>query len=421
MAIFGKLSISQLKTFQEIASHYHSRFGYSIDYSITAAPNPDLRLIIVIPSFNEAPEETLNSLGNNPTDPTRVEVFLVLNHSENADEQVKDLHAEQAVKFDNYQLKNGVVVHVIKAFDLPAKQAGVGLARKIGMDVALQRFSSINHDGLIVCFDADSTVSNNYLTELLKAESTKVNGLSITFEHPVEKIENKAVKERICNYEIWLIYYIQALRFTGYPHAYHTIGSSMVSRASAYAKIGGMNRKKAGEDFYFLHKLIPQGQFYDLTTCSVFPSARISDRVPFGTGRAMMEMEAGEKDFSEVYNPEIFKSIKAWQSGMEQIQKIYIEQWPVFVQKAFYEFGWIEQLKQLVNRSTSATAFQRNFYFWFDGFKMLKLVHYGRDHFHANMEACKASADLFGTVGTNALDLLTELRAMDRESPFTYF
>mgnify|MGYP003656976514 CR=1 FL=1 len=421
MAIFGKLSISQLKTFQYIASHYQKRFGYSTDYTISAAPNPALKLIVVIPSFNEAPEGTLNSLGNNPIDPNRVEVILVLNYSENSEEEIKDLHIEQDKKFNGLQLKNGVVVHVIKAFDLPAKQAGVGLARKIGMDVALQRFSYINRDGLIVCFDADSTVSNNYLAELIKAESAKASGLSIAFEHPIESIENKAIKERICKYENWLRYYIQALRFTAYPHAYHTIGSSMVSRASAYAKIGGMNRKKAGEDFYFLHKLIPQGDFYDLTTCTVFPSARTSDRVPFGTGRAMMEMEAGEKDFSEVYNPEIFKIIKVWLASFDQIRNMEVELWPDFVGEAFKSFGWVNQVNQMRQRSSSDASFHRNFYFWFDGFKMLKLVHFGRDNFFQNIKACKASGELFDTKSTDAMELLTELREMDRESPFTYF
>ncbi len=421
MAIFGKLRTSQLKTFQEIAAHYQSRFENSTAYSPLIAPNSKLKLCIVIPSYNEAPEQTLCSLGDNPVDPEKVEVILVLNHSELAGEEVKNLHSRQAEKYDGYQLKNGVPVYVVKAFDLPAKKAGVGLARKIGMDVGLQRFWAINHDGLIVCFDADSTVSNNYLTELLRAEKAKVSGLSITSEHPIEEVENKVVKNRICQYENWLRYYIQALRFTGYPHAYHTIGSSMVSRASVYAKVGGMNRKKAGEDFYFLHKLIPQGQFYDLTTCTVFPSARTSDRVPFGTGRAMMEMEAGEKDFSQVYNPKIFKEIKSWLVNSEVIRDADLSKWPVFIQKAFLEFGWTSQLEQLRKRSTSEISFQRNFYFWFDGFKMLKLVHYARDNFFPNIEAYRASTEILDTQATTPLELLQELRTLDRESPFTYF
>ncbi len=384
-------------------------------------PQADVKVIVVIPSYDEAPEATLKSLGKNVVDEFTVEVILVLNHSENEEQRVRDLHIKQAEQFQNFVLQNGVVVRVIKAFDLPVKHAGVGLARKIGMDIALQRFSEIDHDGLIVCFDADSTVSNNYLAELLLAESKNVSGLSIAFEHPIESIKDEKVKFRISNYENWLRYYIQALRFIGYPHAFHTIGSSMAARASVYAKVGGMNRKKAGEDFYFLHKLIPQGEFYDLTTCTVYPSPRISTRVPFGTGRAMLEMEAGEKDFSEVYNPEIFQLLKSWFNNIDAIENLNTGQWPQFIKEAFERFAWLKPLKELKHRSTSAKSFRRNFFFWLDGFKMLKLVHFARDNYFINVEACKASEVLLNIKADSSQQLLAELRKRERESAFTYF
>lgn len=49
---------------------------------------------------------------------------------------------------------------------MPAKKAGVGLARKIGMDEAAFRLNSINQDGVILCFDADSQCQPNYLKEI---------------------------------------------------------------------------------------------------------------------------------------------------------------------------------------------------------------------------------------------------------------
>ncbi len=81
---------------------------------------------MVIPSFNEEPAETLISLGLNEVNHDLVEVILVINHSENTNEKIKIKHREQARLYDNYKLKNGVEVKVIKAFDLPPKQAGVG-------------------------------------------------------------------------------------------------------------------------------------------------------------------------------------------------------------------------------------------------------------------------------------------------------
>src|SRR5213594_3575687 len=91
------------------------------------------------------------------------------------------------------------------------------------------------------------------------------------------------VAEAIAAYELHLRYYVRALRYAGFPYAHHTIGSCMAVRADVYKKQGGMNKRQAGEDFYFLQKIIPLGHFTDLTETKVIPSSRPSDRVPFGT------------------------------------------------------------------------------------------------------------------------------------------
>ena len=88
-------------------------------------------------------------------------------------------------------------------------------------------------------------------------------------------------------YELHLRYLNLFSRFTGFPYAYHTIGSCFGVRAETYASQGGMNKRKAGEDFYFLHKIIPLGEFREINNTCVIPSPRESDRVPFGTGAAI--------------------------------------------------------------------------------------------------------------------------------------
>src|SRR5690606_25563210 len=100
-------------------------------------------------------------------------------------------------------------------------------------------------------------VSSNYLKSLLKAESQGWNGLSLYYEHPYENVENGVHRNYIIDYEIFLRYYALGLQYAAYPYAFQTVGSSMAARASIYASIGGMNRRKAGEDFYFLHKVFP--------------------------------------------------------------------------------------------------------------------------------------------------------------------
>lgn len=410
-----------LKTLQQLATHYQKRFAYDQSPGFQLPIKPKLKVVVIIPCYDEEPEYTLASLSKCKVDTDRLEVLLIFNHASNVDEAVRLKHEQQLVQFQSHKLDNGIEISAIAAFDLPPKHAGVGLARKIGMDIALQQFALIGHDGLIVNLDADCCVSNNYFEQLLRIEKENINGLSIAFDHDVLNIEDQDLKERIVDYENWLRYYVNALRFTAYPHAFHTIGSSMATRASAYAKIGGMNRRKAGEDFYFLHKLIPQQKFYDLTSCIVFPSARNSDRVPFGTGRAMMEMEAGTKEFKSVYHPQIFIDIRLWLNQPELIFEMTFKEWPDFISLGFEELGWFTEIQALKKRSTSLKTFQRNFFFWMDGFKMLKLVHYGRDQHYGLMDVQKASSKLLNLKSNSTLDLMEQFRDLDRSSAFAYF
>lgn len=403
------------KAFSERARFYQNRFGSGMHFPDLPPPHAELRLSVVIPAFDEQPEKTLQSLGGCPIGEGAAEVLLVLNHPENAEAFLKKKHREQYRDFHNTTLANGVPVYLIPAFDLAAKQAGVGLARKIGMDIGLQRFAEIKHDGLLVCLDADCTVSPNYLEALHQAGKKKVNGLSLYFEHPLQGMDAET-RERIGAYETWLRYYVHALRWAGYPHSFHTVGSSMAVRALAYAKIGGMNRRKAGEDFYFLHKLIPQGNFYDLSEATVFPSARTSERVPFGTGRAMREMEEGTKDFGQLYHPLIFKHLRDFLHLRENI----FEQstgWPAPIRQAFEKMGWEKELKDLAARSSSPAQALRNFDHWFDGFRALKLVHFLRDEYFATLPAAEAVAQLFPeAANADSESLLEFFRHLDREA-----
>ena len=401
----------------KITSFYNERFGAMTDFFSQEKPSPKLKISIVIPSYEEELAGILSSLGKNQvSDPDEMEVIIVLNHSEKAEHPVKDFHGKQFQEYHNTILANGVKVICIQAFDLPYKKAGVGLARKIGMDAALNRFASINHDGLIVCLDGDCEVSNQYLTELLKCEKAKINGLSIAFEHDVNSIDSQR-NSQIIEYEIFLRYYVHALRSAGYPHAFHTIGSSMASRASAYAKIGGMNTRKAGEDFYFLHKLIPQGRFYDLTTATVFPSSRVSERVPFGTGRAMMEMNAGTKDFETLYNPKTFHDLGIlFFDEADALFGLSQADLPKSFAAFLSENGLLKQFEDLKARSKDKTQFRKNFNHWMDGFKVLKYVHFCRDNFYPNLPLEEALEGLFGFKDQSRKGLLGKLREMDKVS-----
>lgn len=416
-----------MKSFSEISSFYKKRFAYNKEQLLKETLEDKCRVSIVIPAYREELEETLESLASCKLEnPRAIELVIVLNHAVGEDEVVKAQHSHQYSSYHGKVLENGLKVYAVKAFDLPNKTAGVGLARKVGMDEALFRFASNGYDGLIVCLDGDCTVSENYLTELLRAESAGVSGLSIYYEHELgmtaDKFEDPQGRQQgaIIDYEAYLRYYIRGLDFAGYPYAFHTIGSSMAVRASSYAKIGGMNTRKAGEDFYFLHKLFPHGNFYDLTDCTVFPSSRTSDRVPFGTGRAMLDIEGGFKDFSYSY---AFQSFVELRSLFEQLEDIYRSEMgnlPVGIKQYLAQDSLALGLSEVVKRSRDLESFKSNFFYWFDGFKVLKYLHYAREHFYAEEKVSIACSKMLDIPNLKGADLLIRLRSLDKNSAFRY-
>jgi hypothetical protein len=53
-----------------------------------------------------------------------------------------------------------------------------------------------------------------------------------------------------------------------------------------------------------------------------------------------------------------------------------------------------EKLVEIQKNTSSLWAFQKRFYAWFDGFKVLKFVHFARDHFYPNIRIEEASQKL---------------------------
>ncbi|MGB0175978.1 MAG: glycosyltransferase [Owenweeksia sp.] len=401
-----------------LASDYIRKFGFFKKAQIGTEPSPDLRVSVVIPAYFEDLSDTLQSLSMcKVQQPAQFEVIMVLNHSEKAPQHIREYHEKQ-FKQKVTQLENGIPVYWIPAFELPAKHSGVGLARKIGMDEALLRFEKSGHNGLIVCLDGDCTVSVNYLQSLLEAEKIGYNGLSIYYEHPLQKEEGE-VLDAIVDYEIFLRYYSLGLRETGYPFYFQTVGSSMAARASAYIKAGGMNKRKAGEDFYFLHRIFPQGRFTHWPHCTVYPSARSSERVPFGTGKAMIACLEGQKDYSRVYNPRLFEELKNWFGDLPAIYNIKEEEWPPGVLSFLENNNCKNELRDLTLRSNDALQFRRNFYFWMDGFRIMKFLNGNHQDFR-DQKHTEACAQLLGTNASDARELITELRRVEKERPVTY-
>lgn len=356
---------------------YFERYGHPIALLGDFMPLQDTEVIVVIPSFKEAQvDKTVSSLGRCSNPLVGVLVLVVVNEPEQAEDEISSLNDLSEEKLQTLKTPSWMKLKVVRTV-LPKKKAGVGMARKLGMDEASRLFNKLEKDGLIICFDADCECEENFLSSVVQAfKQNQLNGAISFFEHPL-------VNEEILKYELFLRYYIDAERWAGFPYAYQTLGSCMAVKCSVYQKQGGMNQRKAGEDFYFLHKIIPLGGFEEINGTTIYPSARISDRVPFGTGDAIDKISNMEEYL--VYHPNSFKDLKEL---FTQIPKLYKQQKVVLPDTitAYHHQNEFEKgLQAALKNSASEKQFRKRFFEWWNAFRCLKFLHFARDHYYQSV------------------------------------
>ena len=362
---------------------------------IDKEPDPETGIIVVIPCLREpAVLQTLNSLKSCQTPNANVEVIVVVNHSEVAGETTKEYNQRSVKEIQRWIGENrtaGICFYVAGPIELRKKWAGAGLARKHGMDEAVRNFNSIRKDdGIIVSLDADTLVEPNYLLEIERhfKNHPKSVGVTIQFEHQKEHLENRQL-EGIQLYEQYLEYYKNALEYTGYPHALFTVGSAFAVKADAYVKRGGMNRRQAGEDFYFLQNLVQLGPVGEITTTTVHPSARLSDRVPFGTGPILAKWMSGEEDFNLTYDLQAFVELKIFFDQRrlfyritDSDYKLAIEKLPKSVESFLLTDKFWDELDDLNRNCATVKAYENRFFQKFNAFKILKYLNFATEYFH---------------------------------------
>lgn len=188
---------------------------------------------------------------------------------------------------------------------LPARQ-GVGLARKIGADLALALWAEGRVESpWIHCTDADATLPRDYFG---RAAGVEAAAIVYPFRH-----EGRDALE----YEIALRYYVEGLRSAGSPYAFHTIGSTLAIHADAYARARGFPRRTAAEDFYLLNKLAKLGPIAALDGDRIRLSARESTRTPFGTGRAVQRQRRTGRTL--LYHPDAFSHLAVWLAVLDEL------------------------------------------------------------------------------------------------------
>lgn len=370
--------------------------------------------------------EVFASLSNSVNNANcNVSVLLLINYKGSDSELVKKMSKDLYNKMKAYQGQLDLHTYLV---EMPDKKGGVGMARKLLMDAAFIYYFKQGSNGIIVNLDADSTVSANYVFEILAHfnKHSNIDAASLSFHHRFEDLESRQRNATI-NYELHLRYFINMQRWIGLPYAYQTIGSAMACKSNAYAKVGGMPMRQAGEDFYFIHKFTKLHTLSDLQSAIVYPSGRISDRVPFGTGKAVGDMMERNK-LATSYNPQAFIMLKSWLAKL-------VENYPDFnrrniecEEKRFndflYEFDIYSLIEECKSNSSDFDSFFKRFFQSFDAFKLMKYLHYIRDKGYQDLAIQECVSFFFTLIKlpcpSSSEEQLLALREYDSHSKYQW-
>ena len=208
------------------------------------------------------------------------------------------------------------------------KKYGVGIARKTLINSILHHASP---NDIIISMDADTHFDTSFVSHVvndLKSNPQAV-ALNLPYLHPIS--DNEQQDRAILRYELYLRSYMLNMLRINSPYAFTAFGSAIACKVKDYIAVGGFDTQKSGEDFYFLQKMVKYGLIKLYSQAKVFPSPRISERVVFGTGTAVVDFQT---DNSKRYPVFHYSSFDYIQEVYEQLGDIYKQD----IQTVFTDF-----------------------------------------------------------------------------------
>ncbi len=245
---------------------------------------------LVVPMYDEPHNALQKVLVNHPqllhesTAAADTLIVAVINAPDDADPDRLARTRSLLHDLEKRNLKNLVCVDCVsRGRTLPSRQ-GVGLARKLGTDIAVNLFARGQLNGpWIYHTDADAVLPGDYFAAPLPDVAAVVRGHQHFADDP-----NLARAAHL--YEMHMAYYHTSLAELGSRYAFPTLGSTIIVQSIAYASVRGYPRRDAAEDFYLLNKLAKIGDVIFQPTPRVLLQARPSQRVPFGTGPTLIRI-----------------------------------------------------------------------------------------------------------------------------------
>jgi hypothetical protein len=305
---------------------------------------------------------------------------------------------------------------------LPARQ-GVGLARRIGHDLALALYAAGRLRSRF-CFstDADVSLPADYFAAADSAGTPDAAALLFPFWH--EATGDESLDRATALYELSLRWYVLGLARAGSPYAFHSVGSTLALNAEAYAAVRGFPRRQAGEDFHLLAKLCKVERLVRLASDPIRIRARRSDRVPFGTGPGVRRLESAALVLE---HPRVFDALGVWLGMLDEfaagrdLERVELGALGPAARSELERIGALAALRS-ASLATPGGGLRRRLHTWFDALRTLKLLHALRDGGLPELPLPDALAaagqDMGAGLGHGDLDALRRAwLALEQEAP----
>ncbi|MCL1850764.1 MAG: hypothetical protein FWF70_05100 [Bacteroidetes bacterium] len=272
-----------------------------------------MNLYIAIPALDELDflPHTLAAIAKQKTE-FPFAVYVCVNQPDdwwNNDEKVeicknnqKLLHFLQEFK----EFKINIIDKSTSGLGWGSNKCGVGWARKTLFDEIMK---TVTDDDVIISLDADTLFNESYFQSVGENFiQNKIEALSVPYYHKLT--ENEDANRAILRYEIYLRNYFINMHRIGSPYAFTAIGSAIAVKVKTLKKIRGITPLNSGEDFYLLQKIRKMTPISNYNAEMVYPAARFSTRVSFGTGPAMIKGNSGDWTSYPMYHYSLFNKIK---------------------------------------------------------------------------------------------------------------
>lgn len=369
---------------------------------IPSAPEPDLGLVVLVSARSASGlQYTLNALDACIKPPVAIEVFMVFHQWTIAspEDQTEHKFALQiAIKWMAAEHSPGIEYHVLSLPDVAPLDFGDGLTRKLAFDEALRRLQAVgNTDAPIAWLDPGVVVDESYLQEIHRyflenRRKTSCTTQFFTLQEPEE-----------CT----LRYAMLGLRTMRHPHAYYHMASVVVVRGSVYARESGMNRRKVGADFHFLHKLTPLEQHGDCPEAIVL---YMNESPDFKAQETVFAPAAYHllRDFAA-------RVLASWQQPADTIVAEVSALHPALAEW-LATAGFAERLAGMQASATQAASFRQRFFRWFSVLEVQHFMNFAHPAYFERLPLVEAAAALLDQPTDSSAEFLLDLlRERDRQ------